>query len=58
MNHQVWSPEHDMRGLGGDTTFTENAIRTMSWATYSVAADGRNRYIRDDKWLQTGMVIM
>ncbi len=84
MNHQVWKPEHDMRGLGGDneqtvyrvpgnshssrqasvelmygalsgdTTFKDNAIRTLNWATYTVAADGRNRYIRDDIWLTDG----
>lgn len=40
--------------LSGDTTFTENAIRTLSWATYTVASDGRNRYIRDDIWLTDG----
>jgi len=40
--------------LSGDTTFTENAIRTLNWATYTVASDGRNRYIRDDIWLTDG----
>jgi hypothetical protein len=40
--------------LSGDTTFTENAIRTLNWATYTVASDGRNRYIRDDVWLTDG----
>jgi hypothetical protein len=40
--------------LTGDTTFKENAIRTLNWATYTVAADGRNRYIRDDIWLTDG----
>jgi hypothetical protein len=40
--------------LSGDTTLTENAIRTLSWATYTVASDGRNRYIRDDIWLTDG----
>jgi hypothetical protein len=40
--------------LTGDTTFTENAIRTLNWATYTVASDGRNRYIRDDIWLTDG----
>ena len=40
--------------LSGDTTFTENAIRTLNWATYTVANDGRNRYIRDDIWLTDG----
>jgi hypothetical protein len=40
--------------LSGDTSFTENAIRTLNWATYTVASDGRNRYIRDDIWLTDG----
>lgn len=40
--------------LTGDTTYTTNAIRTLNWATYTVAADGRNRYIRDDIWLTDG----
>ncbi len=40
--------------LSGDTTFTRNAIRTLNWATYTVASDGRNRYIRDDIWLTDG----
>ncbi len=38
----------------GDTTCTTNAIRTLNWATYTVASDGRNRYIRDDIWLTDG----
>jgi hypothetical protein len=40
--------------LSGDTTFASNAVRTLNWATYTVAADGRNRYIRDDIWLTDG----
>lgn len=40
--------------LSGDTSYTSNAIRTLNWATYTVAADGRNRYIRDDIWLTDG----
>jgi hypothetical protein len=40
--------------LSGDTTLSENAIRTLNWATYTVASDGRNRYIRDDIWLTDG----
>lgn len=40
--------------LSGDTSLVENAIRTLSWATYTVAPDGRNRYIRDDIWLTDG----
>ena len=40
--------------LSGDSTYTANAIRTLNWATYTVANDGRNRYIRDDIWLTDG----
>jgi hypothetical protein len=40
--------------LSGDTTYTRNAIRTLNLATYTVADDGRNRYIRDDIWLTDG----
>jgi len=40
--------------LSGDTSYAENAIRTLNWATYTVASDGRNRYIRDDIWLTDG----
>ncbi len=40
--------------LSGDTAYKANAIRTLNWATYTVAADGRNRYIRDDIWLTDG----
>lgn len=40
--------------LSGDTAYTANAIRTLNWATYTVANDGRNRYIRDDIWLTDG----
>jgi hypothetical protein len=38
----------------GDTVYTVNAIRTLNWATYTVANDGRNRYIRDDIWMTDG----
>jgi hypothetical protein len=38
----------------GDTIYRTNAIRTLNWSTYTVAADGRNRYIRDDIWLTDG----
>jgi hypothetical protein len=40
--------------LSGDTTFKTNAVLTLNWATYTVANDGRNRYIRDDIWLTDG----
>jgi hypothetical protein len=38
----------------GDTSHVINAVRTLNWATYTVASDGRNRYIRDDIWLTDG----
>lgn len=40
--------------LSGDTSLVSNAIRTLNWATYTVATDGRNKYIRDDIWLTDG----
>lgn len=40
--------------LSGDTSYVTNAVRTLNWATYTVAPDGRNRYIRDDIWLTDG----
>jgi hypothetical protein len=40
--------------LSGDSSYTANAIRTLNWATYTVADDGRNRYIRDDIWMTDG----
>jgi len=40
--------------LSADTTYNTNAVRTLNWATYTVASDGRNRYIRDDIWLTDG----
>jgi hypothetical protein len=40
--------------LSGDNTYMTNAIRTLNWATYTVADDGRNRYIHDDIWLTDG----
>jgi hypothetical protein len=41
-------------GLTGDSSYKTNAIRILNWATYTVANDGRNRYIRDDIWLTDG----
>jgi len=40
--------------MSGDTMYKTNAIRTLNWATYTVANDGRNRYIRDDIWFTDG----
>lgn len=38
----------------GDTQLKDAAIRRLNWATYTVAADGKNRYPRDDNWLTDG----
>ncbi len=38
----------------GDCSLKEEAIRRLSWATYTVDTDGKNRYIRDDNWLTDG----
>jgi hypothetical protein len=38
----------------GDCASKQDAIRRLNWATYTVDADGKNRYIRDDNWLTDG----
>jgi hypothetical protein len=38
----------------GDPSRKARAVRNLSWATYMVAADGRNRYYHDDIWLTDG----
>jgi hypothetical protein len=38
----------------GDDTRKQQAIRRLNWATYSVDADGENRYPNDDVWLTDG----
>jgi hypothetical protein len=38
----------------GDCRDQEEEIRRLNWATYSVNADGRNRYPNDDIWLTDG----
>ncbi|TAG31952.1 MAG: hypothetical protein EAZ35_02565 [Sphingobacteriia bacterium] len=40
--------------LTGDSTYKENAIRMLNWATYMVDAEGRNQYLNDDHWLSDG----
>jgi hypothetical protein len=40
--------------ISGDCTTKEQAIRRLNWATYSVNADGKNRYPNDDIWLTDG----
>jgi hypothetical protein len=38
----------------GDPSPKAQAIRNLSWATYMVDIDGKNRYYRDDVWLTDG----
>ena len=38
----------------GDASRKAQAIRNLSWATYMVDGDGKNRYYRDDVWLTDG----
>ncbi len=40
--------------LTGDTTWKENAIRQLSWATYMVDFDGKSRYPIGDVWMTDG----
>ncbi|MGE5125108.1 MAG: hypothetical protein ACM3PV_02375 [Betaproteobacteria bacterium] len=38
----------------GDASRKAQAIRNLSWATYMVDSDGKNRYYHDDVWLTDG----
>ncbi len=38
----------------GDPSRKAQAVRNLSWATYMVDTDGKNRYYRDDVWLTDG----
>jgi hypothetical protein len=38
----------------GDPSRQAQAIRNLSWATYMVDTDGKNRYYHDDIWLTDG----
>ena len=40
--------------LSGDSTFYENAVRELNWATYMVDFDGKNRFPQDEPWLTDG----
>lgn len=40
--------------LSGDTTWYENAVRELNWATYMVDFDGKNRFPQDEPWLTDG----
>ena len=40
--------------LTGDTRRKAENIRRLSWATYMVDVDGKNRYLQDDVWMTDG----
>ena len=40
--------------LSGDSTYYWNAIHQLSWATYMVDVDGKNRFPQDENWLTDG----
>jgi hypothetical protein len=40
--------------LTGDTTYVENAIRMLNWATYMVDSDGKNFYPTNAVWMTDG----
>jgi len=40
--------------LSGDTSFYNNAVRELNWATYSVDFDGKNCFPFDEPWLTDG----
>jgi len=40
--------------LSGDTARKMNAIRQLTWATYMVDVDGKNRFPQDEPWLTDG----
>ncbi len=40
--------------LTGDSTYYENAVRELNWATYMVDFDGKNKFPQDEPWLTDG----
>lgn len=40
--------------LTGDMRRKAENVRRLSWATYMVDADGKNRYLQDDVWMTDG----
>jgi hypothetical protein len=40
--------------LSGDSTFYQNSLLELNWATYMVGDDGRNCYPGDEPWLTDG----
>ncbi|HAQ17646.1 MAG TPA: hypothetical protein DCR40_00235 [Prolixibacteraceae bacterium] len=48
------SAELQYAALTGENSQVTNAVRTLSWATYMVDDDGKNRYPRDEVWMTDG----
>jgi hypothetical protein len=48
------SAELQYAALSGDLSTGKNAIRQLSWATYMVDNDGKNRYPQDEVWMTDG----
>jgi hypothetical protein len=48
------SVELQYAALTGDLSMVKNAIRQLSWATYMVDDDGKNRYPQDEVWMTDG----
>ncbi len=40
--------------LSGDSSFYNNDVRELNWATYMVDFDGKNRFPQDEPWLTDG----
>jgi hypothetical protein len=40
--------------LTGDWSGRDGAVRQLTWATYMVDVDGKNRYMEDENWLTDG----
>ncbi|MEP7321532.1 MAG: hypothetical protein ABI761_06420 [Saprospiraceae bacterium] len=40
--------------LTSDPSWTDASIRQLSWATYMVDDDGKNKYFQDENWLTDG----
>jgi hypothetical protein len=38
----------------GDTSYVQNAVRQLNWATYMVDNDGKNFYPTNDIWMTDG----
>jgi hypothetical protein len=40
--------------LSGDSSYYNNAVRQLNWATYAVDIDGKNCFPQDEPWLTDG----